>query len=257
MTLLIGIFGGMLLAALVYGLGRLAGLSNFWAAVAAATLPTFIYLAYAAATRPGLDVITLHVIAFPTVAILLSQLYGAKADHGRTLHWAPKLMVLFFLAISVIFGGFVYIAVQGLPPGLARLLLPDTGGKNVHTGFAGVVEHAQGAAKAIGQHLAMDHRLAQLGWQVEVSGLAGLRAGQPGTLSVRVSGADGQAVDGMRVTVRLNRPGQQQGIELVADGGTGGHHAGIPPLEAGTWVARIRLVRGTDEVVLEHGLEVR
>lgn len=257
MTLLIGIFGGMLLTALIYGLARLFGLTNFWAAVAAAGLPTFAYLAYSVGAWPGLDVVTLHVVAYPTVAILLSQLYGAKADHGRTLHWAPKLMVSFFLLISVVFGGFVYISVQGLPPTLARWLLPDTGGKNIYTGFAGVVAHEQDAAKAIGQHLAMDHRLAQLGWQVEVTGLANLRSGQPAPVAVSVSGQDGHAVDGIEVLLRLGRPGQREGIELSLSGGAGRYHGTVPGLEAGTWVARISLAKAAETVVLERGLEVR
>ena len=257
MILLIGIFGGMLLTVLLYGLSRRLGLSNFWAAVLAGALPSFAYLGYAAVTWPGLDVVTLHVIAYPTVAILLSQLYGAKADHGKTMHWAPKLMVMFFVGISVIFGGFVYIAGQGLPPGLARLLLPDTGGRNVHTGFAGVVEHHEGAAKGISSHLNMDHRLSQLGWQVEVAGLESLQAGKPHAVVVRVNGVDGQAVEGLAVSIVLARPGQPETIELVLSGAAGGYHGSVPAMPAGAWVARLSIGKDKQGVVLEHGVDVR
>ncbi len=256
MILLVGIFGGMLLTVLLYGLCRRLGLSNFWAAVVAGALPAFAYLGYAAVAWPGLDVVTLHVIAYPTVAILLSQLYGAKADHGKTMHWAPKLMVMFFVGISVIFGGFVYIAGQGLPPGLARLLLPDTGGRNVHTGFAGVVEHHQGAAKGIASHLNMDHRLSQLGWQVDVAGLQTIRAGQAQDVVVRVIDPSGNGLEGMQVGVVLGRPGQDQDVELVLSGGAPGYHGRLPPLVEGAWVARLTLAKGAERVVLEHGVEV-
>ena len=142
MNLLITIFGGMLLTVVLYGGGRALRLSNFWAAVLACALPSFAYVAYAAAVWPGLDVVTIHVVAYPTVAVLLYQLYGNKAGHELNVHWAPKLMIIFFVLITVIFGGFVYIAGQGLPPALARLILPGAKDKNIHTGFAGVVASA-------------------------------------------------------------------------------------------------------------------
>jgi hypothetical protein len=156
LNLLITIFGGMLLTVLLYGGGRALRLSNFWAAVLACALPSFAYVAHAVAVWPGLDVVTIHVVAYPTVAVLLYQLYGSRAGHELNVHWAPKLMIIFFVLITVIFGGFVYIAGQGLPPALARLILPGAKDKNIHTGFAGVVAHGEDAAKGIGHHLGME-----------------------------------------------------------------------------------------------------
>jgi nitrogen fixation protein FixH len=259
MNLLVSIFGGMLLTAVLYGAGRRARLSNFWSAVVAAGLPSFAYLLYAGARWPGLDVVTLHVVTYPTVAVLLSQLYGAKADHARSLHWAPKLMIVFFVCLSVVYGGLVYVAGNGLPPALARLLLPNVADKNIHTGFAGVVEHHREAAKVIGQHQKMEARLARLGWAVEATGLSSAVAGQAVPVVVRLRDGSGAGVEGVEVSVALTRPGQQgQGEVLPLIPIRAGDYQGqLPALAAGSWVARIGLRYRGEMIVLENTLSAR
>jgi len=258
MNLLVSIFGGMLLTAVLYGVGRLGRLSNFWAAVMAALLPTLAYLGYAAWRWPGLDVVTLHVVAYPTVSVLLSQLYGSKADHAKTMHWAPKLMIAFFVVLSLVYGGLVYIAGNGLPPAMARLLLPNTDGKHIHTGFAGVVEHHQEAAKVIGQHQKMEARLARRGWELQVSGLAAVTAGAAIPVVVSLTDRDGNGVGGVEVSLELVRPGHKQASPMtLAPVNPGQYQAQLSPVEAGSWVALLSLRKGDETIVLEKSLTVR
>jgi hypothetical protein len=257
MTLLISIFGGMFLTAVLYVVGRLGRLSNYWAAVIAAAIPSLAYLVYAVGHPVGLDTVTLHVIAYPTVAVLLGMLNGAKAKRAPAGHWAPKLLVGFFLVMLVIMAGFVYIAGQGLPPALAGMLLPDVNGKTIHTGFAGVVAHHQEAAKGIGQHLRMEDKLSKLGWQVEVAGLGALRAGEPAPVSVHILDTARQPVTAVAVGLELGRPGQTGTETLDLTGGAEGYHGTLAGLTAGTWVSKLRLARGEDTIVLEHTIEVR
>jgi hypothetical protein len=255
MNLLISIFGGMLLTVLLYGAARKLKRSNFWAAVAASAIPSFAYLAYAVKVWPGLDVVTLHVIAYPTVAVLLFQLYGEKAGQPQGLHWAPKLMVAFFVLITVIFGGFVYVAGQGLPPALARLLLPGVENKNVHTGFAGVVAHGEDAAKSIGHRRGMDAKLARLGWRLEISGLDGLRPDLAGPVGVTILGSDGQGVDRVPVALLLSRPGQPVTQTLPLTGQGAGRYAATVALPGpGVWLATVRLEAGAERIALDHKL---
>lgn len=255
MNLFISIFGGMFLTALVYGVSRRLRLSNFWAAVSAAAMPSLAYMIYAVFLWPGLDVVTMHVIAYPTVAVLLFQLYGEKGSQFAGVHWAPKLMIAFFLALTVVLGGFVYIAGQGLPPALASLLLPNAQGRTVHTGFAGVVEHGEDAAKTIGQHRKMDHKLAQLGWQVEVVGVGGLQPGRSSEVSILLRGRNGEAIQDARVQLELGRPGQkpEQSIALPWRGAdTYRAQAGLPA--GGAWLATLVLEARGERIVLEHGI---
>lgn len=255
MNLLITIFGGMLLTVLLYGGGRALRLSNFWAAVLACALPSFAYVAYAVAVWPGLDVVTIHVVAYPTVAVLLYQLYGNKSGHELNVHWAPKLMIIFFVLITVIFGGFVYIAGQGLPPALARLILPGAKDKNIHTGFAGVVAHGEDAAKGIGHHLGMEARLARLGWRLEVEGLDGLSPDRKETVRVKVTGPDGRGVENVAVKLLLGRPGQASGQTFdLAGEGDGRYRVSAALPAAGAWLATLRMESGSERIVLERAV---
>lgn len=253
MNLLVTIFGGMLLTVVLYVLGRGLRLSNFWAAVVAAGLPSFMYLAYAMVTGPGLDTITMHVIAYPTVAVMLALLYGEKAKTAGAGHWAPRLLVAFFVVITVLYGGFVYVARQGLPPGLAAVLLPNAGNGKVHTGFAGVVAHGEDAAKSIGHHRNMQNKLARLGWQVEVFGLDALRPGHANEVRVLVRDRAGALVLGIRVSLALGRPGQAP-VETVAlePKGEAGYLAlmGLPG--EGAWLAALSLEAKGERVELQR-----
>lgn len=257
MSLLVGLFGGMILTAVLYALGRLGRLSNFWAAVAAAALPTTAYLVYSIGRSPGLDTATMHIIAFPTVAVLLGMLNGSRVKRDGAMHWAPKLLIGFFLLLACLLASFVYIAGQGLPPALAQQLLPQAKGKNVHTGFAGVVEHQQDAAKGISHHLNMENKLAKLGWSVDVAGLNGIGAGAATPVSVHIVDRVGRAVDAVDVRLALARPGQTATSEIALSGGTGGYYGTLAGMAGGAWVARLALAKGQDRITLEHTLEVR
>jgi hypothetical protein len=258
MSLFVTIFGGMLFTAILYGLGRLARLSNFWSAVIAAAAPSLGYLGYAAYRFPGLDVVSMHLVAFPTVALMFGLLYGRKADHRENMHWVPKLLVLFFVSLTVLMGAFVYIARQGLPPRLASLLLPNVRGTVIHTGFAGVVEHNQEAANTVANHLEMHGKLETLGWRLEVTGLNELRSGSATPVAVLVNDRETRPVENLDVSLELHRPGQRNGIVLPLTGGLGSYHGTLPALGMGHWVAHIILGRaGGAAIDLEHDVEVR
>lgn len=254
MSLLVTIFGGMLLTALLYGAGRLSRLSNFWAAVLAAGLPSLAYLIFAFAYWPGLDVVTMHVVAYPTVSVLLFQLYSRRAGQ-EAVHWVPKLLIAFFVALTVLLGGFVYIAVNGLPPALAARLLPNAEGKTVHTAFAGVVEHGDEAAKSIAQRRNIGARLARLGWNVEVSGLEALGDRRGGEIKVLLRQSDGAGVSGRELRLGVARPGQAAPTGTAMREVASGDYRGTLALPAdGAWVAMISIEAEGKDIVLEHAV---
>lgn len=255
MNLLISIFGGMLLTALLYGGARLAKLSNFWAAVVAAGLPSAAYVAYAFSRWPGLDVVTMHVVAYPTVSLLCYMLYENKPGSERHVHWVPKLLIGFFVVLTVVLGGFVYIAGHGLPPTLAERLLPNAKGKTLYTGFAGTVEHGKDAAKSIAQQRNIEARLAKLGWNVEVVGLDALGTVHGSEISVLLRNADGSGVSGRQVRFALSRPGQAVPAGQPMDEvGSGDYRASTVLPAAGVWLATISIAAKGKDIVLEHAV---
>ncbi len=253
MNLFVSIFGGILLTAILFAMARSLKLSNFWAAVIAAALPSFAYMAYAVANWPGLDVLTMHVVTFPTVAMLLFQIGGIKDAPYQKLHWAPKLMIGFFVVITVILSGFVYIAGHGVPTSVAQWLLPDIEGKSVHTGFAGVVAHGGEASKSIAHHRNMEAKLARLGWHVEVAGLDILREGLPGEVSVVLRDKSGSGVQKVTVNLGLGRPGQPaQAIFKLASVGGGDYRGQVVLPTSGEWLAQLELEYADERIVLER-----
>lgn len=260
MNLLLSLFGGMLVTALLYALGRGLRLSNFWAALSAAGITTLAYVVQAVLYGlPGLDVLTLHLVAYPTVSVLLYQLYGVKARREASMHWVPKLMLGFFAVLTVLYGAFVYVASEGLPPALAAWLLPGSKNTPVYTGFAGVVEHSQAAAKGISQHLKMDDRLQKLGWRLEIIGLNEVRAGRAQPVSVHVWDRSGKGIDDVEVRLSVGRPGQSPSAPLrLAGEGDAGYHGVLQPLAAGRWVAYLTLQSPhVKPIHLEHSLQAR
>jgi hypothetical protein len=255
MNLLISIFGGMLLTVILYAAARFIRLSNFWAAVAAAGLPSAAYLFYAFVNWPGLDVVTLHVVTFPTVSVLLFQLYESKPGTDIHVHWVPKLLIGFFVILTAVLGSFVYIAGNGLPPVLAELLLPNARGKTLHTGFAGVIEHGEEAAKSIAQQRNIEARLARLGWNVEVAGLEALNTERNSEVRLLLRQADGAGVSGQHLFFALTRPGQSAPAgQPMRESGSGDYRAQAVLPSQGAWVAVINFDAGGKRIVLEHAV---
>lgn len=255
MNLLISIFGGMLLTALLYWAARFIKLSNFWSSVAAAGLPVFAYLIYAANRWPGLDVVTLHLVTYPTISVLLFQMYEKKPGSELTVHWVPKLLIAFFVVITVVLGGFVYIAGHGLPPALAQWVLPDAKGKTLHTGFAGVLEHGEEAAKSIAHQRNIDARLAKLGWTVEVTGLNDLVPARASEVKVQLRRNDGQGVIGQQLRLALIRPGDPAGSGvLMQEVEPGDYRVSLAMPAGGAWLAQLSLMADGKRITLEHAV---
>jgi len=255
MNMFMTIFGGIVLTALLFGLLRTFRLSNFWAAVLSAALPSFAYMIYSVARWPGLDVLTMHVVAYPTVSLLLYQIGGSKDAPYQGIHWAPKLMIGFFVTLTIILGGFVYIAGNGVPPSVAQWLLPNAQGKTIHTGFAGVVAHGEEASKSIAHYRSMDSKLSKLGWNVEVTGLDDLQTGVPGEVRVKLGDARQAGVVEADVSMALGRPGQpaDKVIELTARG-DGDYIAQVVLPDSGEWLAVLQLVHAGEQIVFEREL---
>jgi hypothetical protein len=255
MNMFVSIFGGILLTAILFGVFRSFRLSNFWAAVLSAALPSFAYMIYAVASWPGLDVLTMHVVAFPTVALLLYQIGGTKDGPYEGIHWAPKLMIGFFVTLTIILGGFVYIAGNGVPPSVAQWLLPNAQGKTIYTGFAGVVAHGEEASKSIAHYRSMDSKLSRLGWNIEVSGLDDLQTGVPGEVLVKLGDARQAGVVEVDVSMALGRPGQaaDKVFDMKARG-NGDYVAQVVLPAAGEWLAVLQLVHAGEQIVFEREL---
>ena len=153
MNLLTTLFGGALLIVALYFVLGMLRLPNFWRAVVSGGAVLLIYLVIVARLWPGLDVVAMHIAVFIVTAAILSLLHRRRAEQAPKLHWAPKVLIGFFLVLFVIDGAFIYIASHGLPEFIAKRVMPNADKGGARTAFPGVMPHGEDAAKAVNSHL--------------------------------------------------------------------------------------------------------
>lgn len=243
MNTLTTLFGGLAAVFVLYAAGgAIRGLPPILRALLAGLLPLLAYFVLIVGRWPGLDVAAIHISVFLAAGLVLHALTQFRRRGAGRMHWVPKLLTAFFLGLVVINGSLLYIATKGLPEPLARWWLGSDGGA-VYSGFSGVVEHGQSAAKGVSSELSQAHRESELGWQVELSGLDSDEAAR--AVQVRVKDRTGLPVDRIEAELRLLRPGAAQSVlALPLEPLDAGVYGGVLRLPAsGRWLVELRLLR--------------
>ena len=242
MTTMTTLFGGLLAVLVLYAIaGSIRNLPPILRAVLAGLIPLLGYFVLIIGRWPGLDVVAMHISVFLAAGLVLHAVTQFRRRSGG-MHWVPKLLIAFFLGLVVVNGSLLYIATKGLPEPLGRWWLGSDGGA-VYSGFSGVVEHGQSAAKAVSSELSQAHSESELGWQVDVVGLDGNAAER--VVEVRVKDRTGLPVDRIDAELRLLRPGAAQPVltlplDVLAPGVYGGV-LGLPA--SGRWLVELRLLQ--------------
>jgi nitrogen fixation protein FixH len=237
------LFGGLAAVVALYAMGgAIRSLPPILRAVLAGLIPLLAYFVLTVGRWPGLDVVAMHISVFLAAGLVLYAVTQFRRRSVGRMHWAPKLLTVFFLGLVVVNGALLYIATKGLPGPLARWWL-GSNGTAVYSGFSGVVAHDQGAAKAVSSELSQAQRESELGWQVELSGVdsdAPARA-----IQVRVKDRSGLPVDRIEAELRLLRPGAAQAALTLPLGALdAGTYGGVLRLPAsGRWLVELRLLR--------------
>jgi nitrogen fixation protein FixH len=240
-TTLTTLFGGLVAVFALYALGGLVRtLSPALRAALAGLVPLVGYFAVIVGRWPGLDVVAIHISVFLAAALVLFALTQFRRRGAGRMHWAPKLLAGFFVALVLINAAFLHIATRGLPEPIARWWLGSEE-KAVYSGFSGVVEHGRSAAKTVSSELSEAHRESQLGWQVEVHGLDG--SGRMRHVEVRIRDRTGLPVDRVDAVLQLQRPGAgapAMTLPLTSDE-AGVYRAVLGVPAAGRWLATLQL----------------
>lgn len=258
--MILTLFGGVVLVVLLYHTLRILGVSNYWRGVVSGVLPLLGFALYSTVSWAGMDVLAIHTAVYLSTATLLT-LVGArdKGERQRArLHWAPKAFIAFFVFVLLVNAVLLYVSSQGLPPPLARWLLPGAGEGRVHTAFPGVVPHGTDAAKEIGSELTARHRQLRLGWRVEWTGLEGLAREGAAQIAVRVHDREDRPLDDARVSLVLRRPAQAGAeTEAVLQAVEPGRYAAwVQAPQPGRWLAVLRIARGGDTYQAERQVTV-
>jgi nitrogen fixation protein FixH len=222
-----------------------------------------LYLPYAILTWPGADVVAMNVAIFLVTAYALGLIFGhreARLDDVQGFHWAPTLIVAFFVALVLFDSVLVVVATKGLPEPIARALLPKTDqAREISSAFPGVVDNDMQKKEALyNTYLQQVQRQNERGWVVRKGWLGGARAGQTAKFQVMVNDRDGYAIASAQVVGKFLRAAdtrQDQSFTLVET--APGVYLGdvILPLP-GVWDLVLEVRRGEDQHEVRATTEV-
>lgn len=255
MNLTATLFGGLLAVVVLFLIGRRFGLSSYWSGTLSAALPFLAYLGYSAGAWPSGDVLAVHLVVFMATAGVLG-VFSTIRQKKEKMHWAPKLIIAFFLLLVVINAGLVSIATHGIPDRVADWFMPSQGADQVHTVFPGVVPHDRN--KLYEPHQQQLEQQRKLGWQVEIEGLDTLRSGQPSPVKLVVRDAQGQPVAAERALLGFWRMANSKDDRLLElePGKPGEFQTELSLPDSGRWVVEIGIARGQDIYQAKRAIEV-
>lgn len=249
------LFGGLLAVIVLFFLARRLGLSNYWSAVLAAALPFLAYLGFTMSSGFSGDVLAIHLVVFMATAAVLG-VFGNMPRRQEGMHWAPKLIIGFFVLLALAMAGFLSIAMNGLPDWLAQRIMPQAEHRAMHTAFPGAVPHERN--RLYEPHLQRLEQQRQLGWTVEIQGLDALHRDVPAIAAVTIKDKQGQAVPDAKVTLdvwRMANSADDRRLELTARG-DGVYATQLTLADAGNWIAEIYIERGQDSYLMQQPIIV-
>jgi hypothetical protein len=246
--------GDSRLAALFF-IVRKAGLSNFWAGILSGLIPFMIYLGYSAQHWPGGDVLTIHFAVYLANAGLLI-VFGGMQKNKESMHWAPKLIIGFFIVLVVLNAIFLSISTRGLPNALTRLILPNPSNSQVHTGFPGLIPHDRN--KLYEPHLQELEQQKNLGWTVIVEGLDGLKNNLASNVIIKLSDKQHQPIIAATVTLELWRMANSADDQTIqfSENTPGEYHATVRLSDEGLWLTDLEIVKGEAHYALKQPIAV-
>lgn len=260
------IFGGVIFIIAAYHALRFFKVSHYWCGVISTTLALIGYGIYAFLHSPSFDVISIHVAIYAATAVVAAMIDARKVPQDKAtgkMHWVPKAVALFFIVIFIVNAFFLTTATNGLSDKMVQWFLPTPAGQiqpgKIHTGFSGVVEHDQEAAKTINQHLSQQDKQARLGWNVRYTGLTQPIVNHPEEMILMVQNNKNLPLEQAEVSFEYKRPGETKAytsIPLKAFA-PGQYRATFAFPEKGLWLTHAKVKWGNDIYVVDGETTVK
>ena len=253
-SLLLTLLGGGIAVAVAFLIiGKIAGLNSKASAVVAGVLANLGYLSYVLVQWPGADVVAIHVAVYTMTAYILGIVFARSGEvqpGARRFHWAPAVLVVFFLIVVVVNAVLITVSQRGLAPDVAELVLPEVPeGRSVRSVFPGTVQHDyQENQEAYNRYVERVAAQRERGWQLRKGWLAEPVAGRPAVFQLSVTDRHGSPVTGATVSGSFLRPADSradQNFEML-ERGIGVYQATLVLPEAGNWDLVLEVRRGAD-----------
>ena len=198
---------------------------------------------------PGVDVFAIQLAIYGITLYLLTVLHSQAIKHkqdvdaGKTVqkkwHWAPLLIVGFFVVVVSVDSVFITIAQKGSDSLLHKFFIPKPkSGGDASSYFPGIIKHNYHEKED--QYNQYQKRLAeqrQRGWEVKYGWLATAVVNQLATFQLSLRNAKNQPITGATVSgvfQRGNTSKQDQPVKLK-EAGNGLYRADIVLKYPGRW----------------------
>ena len=210
-TIPLGISIIVILYLLLY---RFSPLNTKMSAFVVVLLSMVIYFPYALHFWPGLDVLVLNVTAFAMTSYILGIMFTYRVasqqagGSGKWFHWAPALIVGFFVTLLIVDGIFVSVSMKGIPDELEKVMMHEKNGQGMNTVFPGVVsDNNYKKESRYNQYLRNEEAFMKAGWKIRKGWLNKTpKAGEEGTFQIIMNDRDGKQITGARLFGRFMRP---------------------------------------------------
>ena len=251
------LFGGVLAILLVFfALYRFTRFDAKGAALLVALAVIGVYVPVAILWWPGGDVFAIHIAIYLITAYALGIIFSvreAREGEQRGFHWAPALIILFFVVVVGIDSVFVMLAQKGVDGRLAAWLLPaPRSGGNVSSHFPGTVaRNYQEREAAFNEWLERMEAQRLRDWRIREGWVGGVRAGEPAVFRLELADKNAQPITGARIEGRFMRPGNVKLDQAfrMQEVSPGRYEVRLVLPEHGRWNVHVRI--GKDDILHE------
>jgi nitrogen fixation protein FixH len=251
--LLVSLLGGVALIAIIFLLvHRLSSLNGKATALLIALLVCGIYVPLAILQWPGGDVFAIHIaiylVTVYVLGIISSQREAQRAVGGKTFHWGPAAIVVFFLLVMAADSMFIMLAQRGVDNKLAQWLLPkpNTGGK-VSSFFPGIVSRDfKDKHEEYNAYLERMAAQQERGWQIHIGWETQAIAGKSAVFKLSLLDKNGSAIRDARVEGTFMRPGNVKldTSTVLTENEAGIYRASLSLPEPGRWKLLVVIRKG-------------
>ena len=229
-----------------------------------------IYAPVALIYWPGADVLALNVTVFFMTAYILGVFFNHRekvklSEGGDTpvkwFHWAPAIIVSFFLVVLIVDSIFVTLSKEGLPKGLQEMIIPEhMDPAKVSTSFPGVMHNNYHKKESrYNQYLRQIELIESRGWKVRKGWLKSTPvAGDEGVFQIIVEDASGKAMSGFRLNGRfMHAADSHNDMEFSLNEVEHGiYQAKVILLSPGVWNLNIDMHRGKERFELQASTQI-
>jgi nitrogen fixation protein FixH len=240
--LLYSLLGGIIVIALVFLLikkvSRLSGKST---AIVMALIVVGLYVPYSILFWKGGDVFAIHIAMYLVTVYVMGIITSARDSNGKgnAFHWAPALIILFFMVVIGVDSVFITLAQRGVSPQLAEWILPraDTSDK-VSSYFQGTVKHNYHQKKGqYNAYIAQMEEQKKRGWIIKKGWVDDPIVNQPAIFKVSVFDKENKPIEQARLEGIFMRPGNvKKDISFsMKEVGNGDYQVSTVMTEPGEW----------------------